>query len=643
MKLLGRVWRSNWSVTAKLAATLHMTHYLVHPLILASLAAAPVAMPVLHRISSHALSAGLVLFALGAGAPPLLYGAAQVVLRGRGAWRRLRDLPSLAAIGTGVAVSNAAAVWEALRGRVTEFVRTPKQGARLSGSYKAAAAGGLVELACAAWAAYGALLGATGERPGLGVLLFVYCAGFAWVGSRLLWEGRRPAPRPPVESSARRWLVLLGVASLLGYAVLAAQPGSWRDRPGLFAGVGLVLGALYLAALAVVRRRPAGRSTLAWIIAVAVAMRVLALGLAPSDDVNRYIVEGVQVRGGENPYLVAPGQSSLLAELPADVRAGVNHREWSAIYPPVTLAFEAAVTSLSVRPMAFKIAVSLAEMAALGLVLLLLAHFGAPSTWLLAAAWNPVGPLFGAGEGHQDFVTAALLVLSLLLAAWGHRRLGLVGTALAALTKPFALVAAPAQGRLGERHTWLVPAAVALLAYAPFVAAGSALFRSLGRFGGELHFHGALEPVIRAAVASVVPAALVRAVTVAVLVGLWGTASALIWRHGRAHGASPAALTARLLAALLLCLPTLHPWYLAPLVVLLPFTGSWALAAWTAMAPIYWLHGLAFQSTGDWTEAPWVTALAHGPALVLLAWEATRRVPDRSAAPATLGMETEAE
>jgi len=86
----------------------------------------------------------------------------------------------------------------------------------------------------------------------------------------------------------------------------------------------------------------------------------------------------------------------------------------------------------------------------------------------------------------------------------------------------------------------------------------------------------------------------------------------------------------RLFAVLLICLPTLHPWYLAPLVMLLPFVRSWALVAWTAMAPLYWLHGLALAS-GVWHEVAWVTLLAHGPALAWLGWEVVsgplRRAP----------------
>lgn len=82
-----------------------------------------------------------------------------------------------------------------------------------------------------------------------------------------------------------------------------------------------------------------------------------------------------------------------------------------------------------------------------------------------------------------------------------------------------------------------------------------------------------------------------------------------------------AATVAQLFAVLLVCLPTLHPWYLAPLALLLPFTRTWALVVWTAFTPVYWLHGLGMSPDVPWAELGWVTALAHAPAAVVLLFE----------------------
>jgi uncharacterized protein YhhL (DUF1145 family) len=96
----------------------------------------------------------------------------------------------------------------------------------------------------------------------------------------------------------------------------------------------------------------------------------------------------------------------------------------------------------------------------------------------------------------------------------------------------------------------------------------------------------------------------------------------LVWVWLRRGSLSVPTLAVRILCVLLLCLPTLHPWYFMPLVVLLPFARSWAVAVWTASVGVYWLHGLQILALGTWIETLWVTALAHLPAVFLVLIEA---------------------
>lgn len=613
-KLLPKVWRSEWSLAQKLAATFHTTHYLVHLLIVASLIAAPIAIPTMHGLPAAAVALGAGLFVVGIGAPLVLYTCAQFVLRGGKAWRRLLDLPIIAAIGTGVAISNSRAVWQALRGRVSEFVRTPKQGDRSASSYLPPLDSGWIELVSCVWASLGVAVGATGARPWMGLVLVLYASGFAWMGLLLRRERARGGDGVP---NALAWLVPLGALMTIGYGVLGAAPGTWRDRPIFFAAIGCALGGLYLASCIVVRRVPLGRWGLGWIAGVAILIRLAALGVAPSDDLNRYIVEGTQVRFGENPYLVSPAQTAVGAELPSGVLSGVNHPDWTAIYPPVTLFVEAAVTSVTVAPLGFKVVMLFAELLGLWLIYRLLAYNGQPRALVLLAAWSPLGPLFGVGEGHHDFLMASLIAAALYLWVTDRARSGLVAAALSALIKPFAVIALLARLGLRDARGWLLAVVVAALAYAPFAGAGELLFQSLGRFGAEMHFHGVLEPVVRACVGAVTDqAALLRPLTLAVLSVVWLAASAWVLFAARRDGGATTA--ARLFGVLLVCLPTLHPWYLAPAALLLPFTRSWAWIVWIAMSPSYWLHALGMSDSVSWVELGWVTALAHVPATVIL-------------------------
>ena len=102
---------------------------------------------------------------------------------------------------------------------------------------------------------------------------------------------------------------------------------------------------------------------------------------------------------------------------------------------------------------------------------------------------------------------------------------------------------------------------------------------------------------------------------------------AIVRHHRRQADADDLQLYGRLFGLLLLCLPTLHPWYLLPLVLFLPLLPrSPGFIVWTAMAPMYWLHGLEIiENGGAWAENKLVTMLAHAPALLLLVWECTGR------------------
>nr|MBA3710732.1 glycosyltransferase [Planctomycetota bacterium] len=199
IKLLPQVWASSWGLRAKCAATLHMTHYLVHPLILTSLFCAPLTLLLINRLPLWMLGLGLVAFLVGAAAPLTVYACSQFILYGRAGWRNLRHLPALAALGTGIAVSNSVAVWQALRGKQSAFVRTPKQGSiggsKPAGSYRARPASGMAELFCSGWAAIGLAIGCTGAHTWITPLLALYLSGFAWMAvysirERLAYDAR---------------------------------------------------------------------------------------------------------------------------------------------------------------------------------------------------------------------------------------------------------------------------------------------------------------------------------------------------------------------------------------------------------------------------------------------------------------------
>lgn len=188
VKLLGPVWRSDWTPARKLAATLHLTHYLVHPMMLTVALAAPIVLSIWQLDpgpTTFTLVAGLLL--LGSLGPTLLYAAAQRALRPK--WRRrLADLPLLMLVGCGIAVSNSRAVASGLFGSRGTFVRTPKR--RLTDAPDSGVVGGyrlpvdavfVVEAAAALYAAWGLMLYLTQGEWLVGPFLALYAGGFGLV------------------------------------------------------------------------------------------------------------------------------------------------------------------------------------------------------------------------------------------------------------------------------------------------------------------------------------------------------------------------------------------------------------------------------------------------------------------------------
>lgn len=199
-KLLPRVWRSPLPAWVKLQATLHLTHYVVHPLMLiVAVLALPVMLQLSHVLSPLAMLAVCVAMVLSIVAPNSLYFASQRALYPREWGRRLLWLPALTCIGIGIAASNSRAVVEALIGRKSEFVRTPKRGERATKRYRCAGTvAPWVEVGLGLYCAGSLAVYLAQGRYLIGPFLFLYAAGFLVIGTAGLVESylARPSTAP---------------------------------------------------------------------------------------------------------------------------------------------------------------------------------------------------------------------------------------------------------------------------------------------------------------------------------------------------------------------------------------------------------------------------------------------------------------
>ena len=205
-------------------------------------------------------------------------------------------------------------------------------------------------------------------------------------------------------------------------------------------------------------------------------MRGLALFAPPilSTDIFRYVWDGIVQGAGINPYRYVPADPALAPLRAAAVYPFINRADYAVtIYPPVAQAFFFLVTRLSESPLAIKVALVACEGATVVALLGLLRLTGQPATRLAAYAWHPLPVWEIASQGHIDGLMIALMMLGLWLAlAVGRRYAGAAAIVLAALAKPFALIALPGLWRPWDwRMIGLVPAVIAV-AYLPYLSVG---------------------------------------------------------------------------------------------------------------------------------------------------------------------------
>src|SRR3954469_9200665 len=247
-KLLGTILRSNATFAQKSEAFFHLTNNLAYPLLVVlSLLLLPNLALRTHHGWREVLMIDLPLFFGTTMSIASFYLASEreiALMRNPGArpkfqWSTLKRLPLVMSVGIGLCVNQTRAVFEALMGRETEFVRTPKHGIRgklesWSGKkYRSAKSiTPFIELVMAAYFLAAVWIAVShGHYLSLPFLGLFLC-GFAYVGVvsmwqggmgqmlRQLWPARRPASvytvvAPPSFEAAYHATALAGEAETL--------------------------------------------------------------------------------------------------------------------------------------------------------------------------------------------------------------------------------------------------------------------------------------------------------------------------------------------------------------------------------------------------------------------------------------------
>ena len=180
------------------------------------------------------------------------------------------------------------------------------------------------------------------------------------------------------------------------------------------------------------------RAAWAWRSLTAAAWRVALVATPPlvSDDVNRSVWEGrIQLHGG-NPYAWSDRpEAARWTPLRDDVWTGMNHRDYTAVYPPLWQLVARAIAAISDSVVAFKAFLAACELLALWPLATILRRRGRPRERLLVLAWSPLALVEIAGGGHNEALGLLLLALSWAAIESGRPLASAVAAALGAQVK----------------------------------------------------------------------------------------------------------------------------------------------------------------------------------------------------------------
>ena len=348
------------------------------------------------------------------------------------------------------------------------------------------------------------------------------------------------------------------------------------------------------------------------IVLFAVIIRLAFLTYPLSDDVHRYAWEGLIQNNGINPYLHPPQEFS--SEFSSDpIFNGINHKDYPTIYPPLSLLIFRGISGIfyttdsSPKSILFgyKVFFILCDLLVVILLVQLLKVWRKPGHWLALYAWNPLIILYGSGEGHLDSLQSVFITLALLHFR-NHRdsfKAGFFSLGCAVMSKYFSIILLPFMvTRKNIKNSWIfcIPFLLFLIYWNPN------MFTSLLSFAHDFHYNDFFPRFLR----------LTFNGPISNIAGMAMFSGGIIWIWLLRKDAPERAMGLSWMWTLL-CLPTLHPWYLMPLLIFLVHSPSrpWMILSAT-MGFNFWVYHHLSQ-TGNWTEFSWLFYATYVPFVIL--------------------------
>jgi rSAM/selenodomain-associated transferase 2 len=353
-----------------------------------------------------------------------------------------------------------------------------------------------------------------------------------------------------------------------------------------------------------------------FIFGMAFIVRLAFLYFPASYDVSRYIWEGHLLNKGINPFIFAPDDPILQPFIPElqEIWQTVNHKDASGCYPPLSMLLFRLGAYISPTWFFFNVLIVLFDLAAVGVLILLVRAYKLPASRVLLYALNPLVLVFIAGESHLDpiqtlFICLCFYFLTQKKEQWKFFTLGcaIVSKYFAVIFTPFLITA-----KNWKKVFYLL--VVVVIFYLPFWGTGTRLFTSLMPFGTVMHYNDSLTVLLRDLFGS-------NATTISLVLLLICFAVIFLTVH------DPLKSSYLAVGCLLLFMATLHPWYLT---LITPFLVFFPSRAWMYLhiAVVFTFPVLHIEYyTGVFQEIHWLKLFEYIPFYGLLIWDSFRNMP----------------
>ncbi|MFA6687175.1 MAG: glycosyltransferase 87 family protein [Desulfuromonas sp.] len=356
-----------------------------------------------------------------------------------------------------------------------------------------------------------------------------------------------------------------------------------------------------------------------FIISAALFLRLLFIARMPelSDDIFRYLWDGLQLRMGHNPYSHAPAALIPTQQSLAELQTLINHPDLVTIYPPVAQLIFVLSSGSLVGMKGIFILFDLGNCVFILLLLRLLQHHPA---WLCVYALHPLAVLESSASGHVDvvavfFILAAIYFSLKPVTHESERVFGLATGAalgLAIMTKVFPLIFAPLlfiQLPRRARAAFLLALSVVSVGVCiPFWPELRNGIHTLHLYAQHWEFSGFAFRILRHWTESGQNARILLGGSFCLIFGWQWLRLYAFHAHTNNRCAPPfVGACMYITLAFLLLTPTLHPWYALYLLAFIPLAPS--LASFSAGITLSWAVLLSYQvaatrvMSGIWQES----------------------------------------